>query len=136
MNSDITDVLRDEYPTDDGKAWWTPGPGGAKQILAALAAATADGPLVGDAPCGTCGGEGWRQVEPDAHGRSIIDCPACHGDGTVRLVVHRADPALAERLNATADRMDYEWERNKAFACSPGEANDLRAAARISGGES
>ena len=93
---------------------------------AALAAATADGPLVEDVECPTCWGlsviaPGGEPVDVPAY---RIPCPDCE-TGTVRLIVHRADPALAERLRDRADFVAVGTHSTKA---------DLLRAADLIGG--
>jgi hypothetical protein len=62
--------------------------------LRALADATADGPLTADVVCPRCqGGAIVVPLRDAAHW-----CPVCDGSCTVRLVIHRADTALADQL--------------------------------------
>lgn len=102
MTTDITDVLRacGLHQKDSTSP----------AIVTALAAAAADGPLVEDVECSTCRGEALLQYA----------CDDCVGRGFVRIVVHRADPALAERLRGDPDCIHWDT---------------LDAAARIIGGE-
>jgi hypothetical protein len=126
MTSDITDVLRD----------YGHGPHVSADIVHRLAAATADGPLVEDVECQWCSGSGRAGgARPDG----VIGwspCQSCRGDRTVRLVVHRADPALAERLDRLIAKMGvHDIPGLRIGATEYLTVDDLRAAARIIGGE-
>jgi RecJ-like exonuclease len=119
VNTDLTDVLAEGLNFSDGA-----GRVYAPRQVAAIAAATADGPLVEDVPCQTCGGTGTWPVYSGSEVVGQERCDDCHGTGTVRIVVHRADAALAERL------------RNRGPHRSLAELEaDMDAAARIIGGE-
>jgi hypothetical protein len=83
-------------------------------IMRALVATTADGPVVEDVWCPTCRGL-W------------MDCPDCD-HGTVRLVVMRTDPALAERLR------DAQDPNNSPPYIGYSLARDIRRAADLIGG--
>jgi hypothetical protein len=126
--TDITDVLTDNWVTviaEDGYPSMRTTT--AEEKIRNLAAATADGPLVEDVECPNCLDGVWVNYSPETKTHTEYPCPTCHGSGTVRLVVHRADPALANKLRALVFDMDLYDD---------GEATRwLRAAARIIGGE-
>lgn len=104
MASDITDVLVGSINRSvctTGSISYQPG-----GQVAALAAATADGPLVEDVPCGTC-----------EHALGF-DCLACAGDRTVRIVViteamlrERLADALTDLFNVDDEQLRYAAAR-------------------------